>query len=183
MQNPALLLACTVYTGEHVCSLASNHPIILMCLFIEAAQGYHNSLLSCSRPPHTTHPPPAPSAEAPSTLLFVFDPSFITHALVLFVFLLCPPFMSAPATPPCGLSSFPSLSPFLSLLPAPHPLSEVTDQGRDGPIKWRRACPIAPGFLSVSAVVITDAERFNIPENVAFSLALQNKMDQIWRLT
>lgn len=31
--------------------------------------------------------------------------------------------------------------------------------------------------------MITDAERVNIPENVAFSLALQNKMDQIWHLT
>lgn len=39
---------CSVCRGTRL--QPPNHPIILMCLFIEAAQGYHNS--SLSRSPH-----------------------------------------------------------------------------------------------------------------------------------
>lgn len=133
-----------------------------MCLFIECAQGYHNSSLSCPHPQRAL-------SSLPFSPLFVFDPTFclvllyfqqfffpslfipafISHALVavLFVFPISP--HTPPSLPAClCLPSFPFRS--LSLISAPllpldrllflplsfppsiPPSSKAMDQGRDG---------------------------------------------------
>lgn len=134
-----------------------------MCLFIEAAQGYHNS-----SPSHSP-PPPASHATAPSKLLFVFDPAFITHALVLFVSLSpAPPFVYHPPLLPVDCPLFLPLS-FRVTHSSPTPNLKSDGRGRD-----RLMCTRARRASCLSHM-ITDPERANISENLTFPFDLLNK--------
>lgn len=127
-----------------------------MCLFIECAQGYHNSSLSCPHPqralPSLPFSPflfftPPPILYSPFFQQFfpsLFIPAFISHALVAVLFV----FPISPHTPPClhfpsflfrSLSISPPLLPldlFLHLSFPPRlsipPSSKAMDQGCDG---------------------------------------------------
>lgn len=97
-----------------------------MCLFIECAQGYHNSSLSCPHPQHAlsslpfspflffTPPSILSSPFFRSFFPSLFIPAFISHALVAVLFV----FPIYPHTPRClCLSSF--LFRSLSFISAP----------------------------------------------------------------